>query len=162
MITPLPLWVLTNKYPAIYDGESASAIEMVAKVYGKMQEMITDYNSYVKQINAAIADFEAATNQNFEDFKQEILNITSDYIACLDMKIKNQDSKIEEAIQYMKDNIIQTAETIFTEAIQNGDIQADLITEYNAENESMNISFDATGTIYHINEALEEILGGEE
>lgn len=145
MITPLPLWILTNKYPAIYDGESATAIEQTAKVYGKMQELITDYNNYVNQINTAIADFENSINQDFESFKQEILNITNNYIACVDMKIANQDSTIAEAIQYMKDNIIQTATNIIDQAIADGEIEVSTLNvDYDSTTESLTFSIVAS------------------
>ena len=58
MIKPLPKWVLTNEYPAFYDTESVTAIEMVAKLYGKMEELITTYNEFVDEINKTIADFD--------------------------------------------------------------------------------------------------------
>lgn len=143
MIQPLPLWVLTNKYPAIYDGESATAIEMVAKVYGKMDEMIKDYNAFVTEINTAIAEFEASINADFNKFKEDILKITSDYIACVDMKIANQDAKIAEAIEYMKDNIIQTASNLFNQALNEGEIQAALGITYNAQTEELIFSINA-------------------
>lgn len=143
MITPLPIWVITNKYPAIYDSESKTAIEMVARLYGKMEEMIKDYNNYVEQINKAIADFEASINQDFNTFKQEVLRITSDYIACIDMKIQNQDAKIADAIQYMKDNIIQTASNLFTQALENGDITAGLDIDYDSTTETLTFSIAA-------------------
>lgn len=137
MIQPLPIWVLTNKYPAIYDGESSTAIEMVAKVYGKMDEMIKDYNTFVTEINNAIAEFEGSINADFIKFKEDVLKITSDYIACVDMKIANQDSKIADAIQYMKDNIIQTTQNIINQAMQDGTITVGFT--YDAENERLDL-----------------------
>ena len=58
MITPLPHWVLTDKFPSVYDRESVTAISMVAKLYGKMEELIADYNEFVDGVNHAIAEFE--------------------------------------------------------------------------------------------------------
>lgn len=140
MIQPLPLWVLTNKYPAIYDGESATAIEMVAKVYGKMDEMIKDYNAFVTEINTAIAEFEASINADFNTFKNNIIEIVNNYIACIDTKINLQDEKIAEAIEYMKTNLIQTVNNLFAEALQNGDIVADLNIDYNSTTEELTFS----------------------
>ena len=145
MIRPLPHWVVTDLHPAFYDTESATAIEMVAKLYAKMQELIKKYNSFVDKINQAIKDYENDMNQSFEDFKSCVMKLMSDYIETLDMKIATQDAKIQNAIEYMKDNITQTASDLFTQALENGDIQAGLNVSYDSTTESLVISFSAEG-----------------
>lgn len=99
MIKPLPHWVLTNNQPAFYDTESVTAIEMVAKLYGKMEELITSCNE--------------------------------------------QDKKIDEAIKYMTDNIVEVSETIFNEYLNEGKIYVSLAEDYNAENESLTLGIAA-------------------
>ena len=58
MIDNLPKWVLPNNYPAFYDSESATAIEMVAKLYGAMKTLIEEHNTNSEEwkntIDAAI------------------------------------------------------------------------------------------------------------
>lgn len=140
MIKPLPHWVLTNRYPAINDSESATAIEMVARVYGKTEELIADYNEFVDRVNQTIIDYQNEMNENFDEFRNQIIETMNDYIDCIDMKIDNQDRKIEEAIQYMKDNIVATVTQLFEEAIQEGTIQASLGVDYNAQTEELTFS----------------------
>ena len=54
MIKPLPKWVLTENQPAFYDIESVSAIEMVARLYKKMEELVNNYNEFVDLVNDAL------------------------------------------------------------------------------------------------------------
>lgn len=96
MIKPLPKWVLTDKYPAFYDTESVTAIEMVAKLYGSMQELITDYNKFVDEVNQAIKDFEDGMIASFEEFKTCVMSLMENYIASVDMKIQMQDQAIAD------------------------------------------------------------------
>ena len=44
MINQLPNWCLTNENPSFYETESATAIEMVAKLYAKVKELIESEN----------------------------------------------------------------------------------------------------------------------
>lgn len=144
MITPLPHWVLTDKFPSVYDRESVTAISMVAKLYGKMEELIADYNEYVDQVNKAIAEFEDGMIKDFESFKRCVQKLMDDYIQTIDTKINLQDAKIADAIDYMKNNIVATTTTLFNEALQNGDITATLAEDYDAENEELTLSIVAT------------------
>lgn len=140
MIRKLPHWVLTNRNPAFYDMESVTAIEMVAKLYGKMEEMINDYNTFVDNVNQEIENFENDINSNFNCFKNNIIKIMNDYIETIDTKINIQDEKIEEAINYMKANIIETTNNLFREALNNGDIIAELNVSYDSETEELTFS----------------------
>lgn len=145
MIKPLPYWVVPDSFPAFYETEGATAIQMVAKLYGKVQEMIEDYNHFVDQINAAIQEFETSTNQTIEDFKNCITQIMNDYIETIDTKINLQDDKIQDAIDYMKNNIVATTNEIFNQALQNGDITASLNVEYDSTTEELTFSIVAEG-----------------
>lgn len=50
----LPQWVLTNKYPSIYDSESKTVTEQTARVYGAMNEMIDGFNQQNETIEQAV------------------------------------------------------------------------------------------------------------
>ena len=108
MISKLPYWVLTDKTPAFYDSESKTTIEMTAKVYAKMQELVDDYNKFIDDINKHIEDYETGVNQDLECFKTNITKTCHDYISMMDSKITSQDKIIDEAVKYMKDNLIKT------------------------------------------------------
>lgn len=124
----LPEWILPNITPAFEDLESATAVEMVNKLYASMREMQADYNKFAKEINTCITEFKDSINKDHEAFKNEINQIIHDYIITIDTKIAHQDRYIEETIVYIKNNlsvaITELTEQMkesgeFDEAIQN-------------------------------------------
>lgn len=157
-ISPLPHWVLTNYQSAFYDSESGTVLQALARIYPKIEELITDYNNYVKQIDNIINDFQNGMIDDFECFKKCIIKTMTDYIESIDTKMSVQDSiiadkfneidetlenkfneqdeQIQNAINYMKDNIVATATTIINQAIENGDLNVGL--EYDEPTESLN------------------------
>lgn len=147
-LQPLPQIALTNLQPSFYDVESVTAIEMVSKFYSYLQEMVNDYNSFVTEVNNEIETFENDVNYNIEEFKCCIKKLMSDYIESIDIKISLQDNKIAEALQnqdividnavnYMQNNIVETATTVMNEAIENGDILVAIT--YDEPTEGLNI-----------------------
>ena len=158
-ITPLPHWVLTDYQSAFYDSESGTVLQAMARIYPKIEELIDDYNNYVKQINNIINEFQTGIIKDFECFKNCITTTMTQYIESIDTKMSVQDSmiadkfneidetlenkfneqdeKIDNAIQYMKDNIIATATNIINQAIENGDINVGIT--YDEPTESLNI-----------------------
>lgn len=156
-IVPLPHWVLTDYQSAFYDSESGSVLQALARIYPKIEELITDYNNYVKQLDSYITDFTNGLIKDFECFKNCIIKTMTDYIETIDTKMSvqdtfiadkfneidttvankfnEQDEEIQNAIEYMKDNIIQTATNIINQAIENGDLNVGF--EYNPTNESL-------------------------
>lgn len=146
-ITPLPHWVLTNYQSAFYDSESGTVLQAMARIYPKIEELITDYNDYVKRIDNIINDFQTGMIQDFECFKSCIIKTMDDYIESIDTKMSVQDTLIKDkfreqdevianAIDYMKDNIVATATTIINQAIENGDLNVGI--EYDPTDESLN------------------------
>lgn len=153
-IKPLPHWVLTDLQPAFYDTESVTAVSMLAKIYPKIEELISDYNYYVDQINKTIKDFEDGIIFDFKCFKNCIIDTMNDYITSIDMKITIQDNKIEEsinnqneiidnAVKYMKNNLVSTITLLFNDALREGQINAELVEDYDSENESLMLSIQA-------------------
>lgn len=134
----LPVWTLTNLQPAFYDSESGTALQQEARVYAKMQELIKDYNSFITKINIYIKDFESGIIKTFDEFRNCIIKTMNEYIASCDMRINNQDIKIAEAIDYMKDNIVETATNVIYQAIENGDLN--VVITYDEPNEALNIN----------------------
>ena len=144
MIKPLPHWVLTDAFPAVYDTQSVTAISMVARLYGKIEELVADYNEFVDDVNRYVEEFERGMIKDFEEFKSCVMDTMSDYIKTIDMKIVQQDKSIADAIQYMKDNIVATTTQLFNEALANGDITAALAEDYDSTNEELTLSIVAT------------------
>lgn len=139
MIKPLPRWVLTNSYPAFYDTESVTAIEMVAKLYGSMEELISDYNTFVDGVNKAIQEFEDGIIEDFESFKECVQKLMSDYIESIDIKMNVQDEKIDNAIDYMKDNLVTTVTNLYNEGFETHAYVSQVGISYDATNEELTI-----------------------
>ena len=68
----LPKWALVSPFPSLYDFESLTATQQTARVYGAMNEMIREYNSFVDQINKEIENFTGSGEQEITNFKQSI------------------------------------------------------------------------------------------
>ena len=158
-IRPLPFWVLTDLHPAFYDSESGTVLQQLSRIYPKIQELIDAYNQFVKEVNTYISEFENGIITDFECFKNCIIKTMNDYIESIDMKVNiqdtriseaienqnklisdkfdEQDTKIENAIEYMKDNIIQTATNIINQAIENGNLNIGVT--YDEPTEALNI-----------------------
>lgn len=69
----LPNWIMTEAQAMAHDTESATGIEMVAKVYAKMQELIRDYNEEKKKREEDYKAFKTAVNNDIEVFKTAML-----------------------------------------------------------------------------------------
>ena len=136
----LPKWVLTDKWPAVYDTESATAIEMTAKLYAAMQDLINEYNRYADDVNKIITEFIETSNTNFEELKNCIKTAMDNHIQCIDTKMDKQDKKIADAVQYMKDNIYSVTFEAIETMFKNDEITFSF--NYDAENEALNLSID--------------------
>lgn len=143
-LKPLPQMVLTDLQPSFYDVVSVSTDQMVAKFYSYLQQWVDDYNSYVNDINAIIDEFTRCTDLKYEEFTQCVKDLMSNYIESVDTKIALQDSKIAEALEdatdYMKNNLVTTVNNLFTEALENQEIVASLNVNYDSSNEELTFS----------------------
>lgn len=134
-IRPLPFWVLTDLQPAFYDSESGTVLQQLSRMYPKIQEVINSYNDFVREVNRYINEFENGIIADFECFKNCIIKTMNDYIESIDTKINLQDMDIQNAIDYMKDNIVATTTNVINQAIANGDLNVGF--EYNPSDEAL-------------------------
>ena len=139
-IRPLPFWVLTDLQPAFYDSESGTVLQQLSRIYPKIQEVIDSYNNFVREVNRYINEFENGIIKDFNCFKNCIIKTMNDYIESIDMKINLQDMNIQNAIDYMKDNLTHTITNLSDEALTNGDIVASLNINYTSNTESLVLS----------------------
>ena len=138
MIERLPHWIIPNKIPAFLEGESATAIEMVAKVYGKTNELIADYNEFVNAVNQHIDEFETSTEKNYELFTVGIRQEFQDFIDTVELKIMEQDKEIQDAVAYMKNNLTATMKLMISNMFENGGIT--LKADYDSELYSLELN----------------------
>ena len=127
----LPHWCMTGTRPAFYDTESATAIEMVAKLYGSYSELVEDYNKYVDEINKAILEFETGVISDTTTFKETITKIVHDYIKMIDDKVKIQDDTIADAVSYMKSNIVYAITETVEEMKTSGELAEIVVDGFN-------------------------------
>ena len=116
----LPHWVLTDPQPAFYDCESATAVQQTAKIYAKIQELITLYNEFTKEVNRYITEFEDGIIKDFNCFQNCVIKTMNDYIETIDMKINLQDNKIEnKETRITNRNLHSTAITTYKNWFEN-------------------------------------------
>lgn len=94
-MNPLPNWFLTNPRPAVYETDSGTAIEMTARVYGAMNDLIEEYNRYVEVLNKEIAKFETGVVSTQDCFRNNITKVMNEYITSLDNKILNLETQLK-------------------------------------------------------------------
>lgn len=123
----LPYWCLTDKLPAFYDTESATAIEQTAKVYGAMQTLVDEYNSFAETVNNSIEEFESGAVKDFEAFTvgirqefQDFIDVVNQSIQSMNVAIANQNSLIDERFATQDRrilNALHSSQTTLAEAI---------------------------------------------
>ena len=98
----LPKWILTNPAPALYDAESGTAIEMVAKVYGAMNTLISEFNKMVDDVNSQIIKHKNSTEIDIDSFKTCVTSTIENYIKSIENKT-DRDKNIRINISYLAD-----------------------------------------------------------
>lgn len=98
-MNPLPNWILTNPRPAVYDSESGTAVEMTARVYSAMNELIEEYNKYVEALNSHIAGFETGVVGTNDCFRKNITTVINEFIASIDNKVANLEAHLKTNIR---------------------------------------------------------------
>lgn len=123
----LPHWVLSDKFPAFYDSESATAIEQTAKLYAAVNELIAEYNKFVDGVNLQIEEFIDSSHKDFETFTVGIRQEFQDFIDVVELKLKSQDKEIDDAITYMKSNLHSTITHLINDMRENGELTQDIL-----------------------------------
>lgn len=114
----LPKWVLPNTLPSVYEFESCTALEMVSKLYGAINELITEYNKTVEQLNGFQEEEKAAR----EEFELKLTKVIKQFICETESKFTDLEAV---AIQ------------VINEAIQAGEITVKEV--YDPETESLSL-----------------------
>ena len=103
----LPRWVLGSTLPSAYDSESATVQEMVSKVQGAMNALITDYNAFVDQINGEISSYSASSAEEIENIRKSV----EERLRC---KFNDIDARLGE----IKSDLLQYTQKYLQENIQ--------------------------------------------
>ena len=138
----LPKWIITNKRPSIHDTESLTILEGMGKVYGAMNDLINEYNSFADNVNTIITEFTNSATKNQEEFEVALRQEFQDFIDVIEIKVQQQQTQIDNAVSYMQDNIISTTSKLINDGIANGGIVINTV--YDPNNENLNIVADGS------------------
>lgn len=134
-VKPLPHWVLTDLQPAFYDTEAVTVLELLSKIYGKINELVEDYNAYVDEVNQIIADL----SDNEEEFQAAMQQAFDNFVLTVNQKLAEQDADIADAINYMKTNLIATVTNLYEAGFANGDYVSQVSLSYDEDTETIEI-----------------------
>ena len=118
----LPKWCITDRFPALYDVESATTIEQTAKIYGAMNELVDEYNKHAETINNELEKFENGLIADFETYKVAMRQEFQDFIDVIDLKM-------QDAYNFMKENLRETCQGILDELTKDVQDTLAIITE---------------------------------
>lgn len=136
-MTQLPHWCITDLQPAFYDTDSRTAVEQTGILYAKVKELIDIYNAFVDKVNEHIEEFEDGTNKSIEVFTIGMRQEFQDFIDIINLKVKDQDIIIADAVSYMKENIISTTNSVIADMYENDKFYMNV--DYDEENEEISI-----------------------
>lgn len=115
MIELLPRWNLHSNRPTFYDTDTVTMLELASRLHGAMNELITDYNNMVSELNEHLTDFESGVQEDFQTHETALRQEFQDFIDVIDLKIV----AIEQDIADFKTNassIISQAQELVTQA----------------------------------------------
>lgn len=114
----LPKWVLPPTLPSIYESESFTSLEMVAKLYGAVNALIGEYNNLENDMSS----FSKTEEEKREEFETKLTKVVREFICSWEKKTADLEL---------------LAETVVSEAIRDGKIE--MTESYDPETESLNI-----------------------
>lgn len=129
----LPAWVVANKYPAFFDLESNTAIEQTARLYGAVNTLIENYNTFISVVEEEITTMVEQYALDNETHEVAVRQIMQDFFDSVETSLQLQNSKIEAIENSFVDNLSKTV----TQAINDGKITVKVA--YNEETEEVNI-----------------------
>ena len=106
--------------------------------------MINDFDCFKDCIKKLIEDYIDSIDMIIANQNRNITESISAQNQAITDKFLEQDHKIDDAINYMKTNLVATCTELFNNAVQNGDIIATLQDTYDSTNESLVLSVVAT------------------
>lgn len=138
IIEKLPRWILTNPSPSFYETEGGTVLEQTAIMYKKVNEVIEAYNGMLDDINTTNEDFIKEQTARQEEFELKINQMIHDFTTLVELQIANQEKEVENAIEYMKDNLNETTSEVLMELVESEQITLKLV--YDETTEELNIA----------------------
>lgn len=137
IINKLPHWVITNQSPSFYETESGTVLEQTAKIYKKMNELIDSYNSMADELNAKINEYVVLRDEDQKEFEIAINQIIHDFTRLVETELKDQDTQIKNAVDYMTTSIQDSVSEALMKLVEDEKITLKLV--YDESTEHLNI-----------------------
>jgi hypothetical protein len=141
MIKPLPNWAYLDSRYAFSDTESATAVEQTAKLYKKIQELITTWNTFEIDFRNELDSFKKDITDKETCFENSMVTLIHNYIHQIDDTIARQNIFIED----VKNNMIEVSRDIVESMFENGEVT--ITTYYNEETESLDLIAGTNGGV---------------
>ena len=117
----LPKWQIANINPSFKDMESATAIEMTAKIYGAMNQLIDEYNNFAIKLEKEFIEYRENDLNDLSCFKKQIIDLVNDYTKMYDFKIQEHDTEIKNIMLYFNDKLKNELITIINDMKNTGE-----------------------------------------
>lgn len=113
----LPKWIVPTTPASFDDKESGTAIEMVGRIYKKMNELVDSYNQFVEDVNNGNKTFTENLTEELETFAVGLRQEFQDFIDTINLEfdhfknttkaeiISEAENEIEKLFQGMTANI---------------------------------------------------------
>lgn len=119
--------ILKPSRPSQFDGESYTALEYVSKTAVKINECVKEFNEFIDAVQDEL-------NTHYDEVDKMRYNIEKmyrDFIVCVDNKYKHHTKVVDDAVQYMVDNLGANIEVILTEKMNNGEFDQNILNAVN-------------------------------
>lgn len=90
----LPNWTFPFSLPSALDTESLTPIEMNARMYGAMKDLIDEHNKWVNDVNRQLAEFEKAEEQKRNDYEEKLAKLYFDYRCSIEKMLSDFKAEI--------------------------------------------------------------------
>lgn len=137
MIRRINHWALQRVYPTFDDRESLTVLDLVGKNTTKINEIIDIVNNFIDDVNLSFENFTNETNKNYEAFRIEMNQKIKDFTDITELKLASQDKDITDAINYMKNNLVNTVHDLLIQMFDTNELTLNF--EYDTNTESLNI-----------------------
>ena len=126
----LPRWNLQPGRPTFYDTDSATMLELAAKMQATFNLMVEDYNKFTDKLNGQMQLFMDATNADQATFQVAIRQEFQDFINVIDLKIADMERSIENMEDIVKAQVGEAIKTGVIDVTEHYDPDAESLTIY--------------------------------
>lgn len=118
MIEKLPKWVVPTSSPFFDDSESGTGIEMVGRIYKKINEIVDNYNEFIKNVTEGNDEFKNEVREASRVFAVALRQEFQDFIDTVSLSFENYKATTTAGTFYAEYDVT-TLEEVLT-AIKQG------------------------------------------